>query len=177
MESISVLDVLARSRTLIYWFRDWNIKFEILLNTHTHTHTYIYIYVCVCVYIYIYIYDMHFGYDTWTNFIIIIIIIMSRHQNEYIWTFLATLTSRFGTELLYVHSNWSSCLYLSIWRGPQEYITYVFLFTSPAVSHMSGSSNLHSFRDGWLVALQLLLGGVLFAAFLCSYHKAFSPYV
>ena len=29
------------------------------------------------------------------------------------------------------------------------------------VSHLSGSSNLDSFRDGWLVAVQLLLCGVL----------------
>ena len=58
-------------------------------------------------------------------------------------------TSRIGTELLYVGSNWSSCLCSSMWRGPQEYVTYEFVPTSPAVSHMSGSSYLDSFRDGW----------------------------
>ena len=26
---------------------------------------------------------------------------------------------------------------------------YQFVLTSPAVSHMSGSSNFDSFRDGW----------------------------
>ena len=31
--------------------------------------------------------------------------------------------------------------------GPLEYITYVFVPASPAVSCMSGSSNLNSFRD------------------------------
>ena len=37
----------------------------------------------------------------------------------------------------------------SMWRGPQDYVTYEFVPTSPAVSRMSGSSNLDSFRDGW----------------------------
>ena len=54
-----------------------------------------------------------------------------------------------GTELLYVGSSWSSCLCSSMWRGPQEYITYGFVLTSPAVSHIFGSSNLDSFRDEW----------------------------
>ena len=41
-------------------------------------------------------------------------------------------TSRIGTELLYVVSSWSSCLFTSMWRGPQEYITYELVPTSPA---------------------------------------------
>ena len=32
------------------------------------------------------------------------------------------------------------CLVL-LTRGPKKYISYVFVLTSPAVSHMSGSSN------------------------------------
>ena len=70
-------------------------------------------------------------------------------------------TSRIGTEPLYVGFSWSSCLSLSIWRGPQEYITYELVLTSPVVSRMSGSSNFDSFHDGWLVAIQLLLCVVL----------------
>ena len=54
-----------------------------------------------------------------------------------------------GTELLYIGSSWLFCLCLSMWRGPLEYITYEFILTSPAVSHMSGSSNFDSFHDGW----------------------------
>ena len=38
-------------------------------------------------------------------------------------------------------------LCLSMWGGPQEYVTYEFTSTSPAVSHMSGS-NSDNFRDG-----------------------------
>ena len=34
-----------------------------------------------------------------------------------------------------------------IWGGPLEYITYELVPASPAVSCMSGSSNLDSFRD------------------------------
>ena len=53
-------------------------------------------------------------------------------------------TFRIATELLYVGSSWSS-----MWRFPQEYITYELVPTSPAVSRISCSSNLDSFRDGW----------------------------
>ena len=42
--------------------------------------------------------------------------------------------SRIGTELLYIGSSWSSCSRSSMWRGRQEYITFEFVPTSPAVS-------------------------------------------
>ena len=58
-------------------------------------------------------------------------------------------TYRISTELLYVGSSWSSCLCLSIWRGPLEYMTYEFILTSLAVSRMSGLFHFDSFRDGW----------------------------
>ena len=58
-------------------------------------------------------------------------------------------TSCIGTELLYVGSSWSFYFCSSMWRGPQEYITYELVPTSTVVSRMSGSSNLYSFRDGW----------------------------
>ena len=41
-----------------------------------------------------------------------------------------------------------SCLCLSLWRGPQEYITYELIPTSPAVSRMSGSLILIVFVMG-----------------------------
>ena len=59
------------------------------------------------------------------------------------------VTSRFATKLLYVGSGWLSCFCLFMWRGPQEYITYELIPTSPALSCMSGSSNMDSFHDGW----------------------------
>ena len=70
-------------------------------------------------------------------------------------------TPHIGTELLYVGLNWSSCLSSCMWRGPQEYIAYELVPTSPVVSCMSGSSNFDIFHDGWLVAVQLLLCGVM----------------
>ena len=94
-------------------------------------------------------------------FIIIIIIIMSRCQHGSSWPSPAPVSivhrsrqvfkvkSRIGTALLYIDSSWSSCLCSSMWRGPQKYVTYEFLSTSLAVSRMSGSSNLDSFRDRW----------------------------
>ena len=54
-----------------------------------------------------------------------------------------------GTELLYIGSSWSSYICSSVWRGPRKYIAYKFVLTSPAVSRMSGSSNLDSFPDRW----------------------------
>ena len=57
-------------------------------------------------------------------------------------------TSRIHTELPYVGSSWSPCFCSAMWRDPKEYITYELVPTSPAVSCMSSSSNLDSFRDG-----------------------------
>ena len=62
--------------------------------------------------------------------------------------------------LLYVGSSWLFYLCSSMWRDPQEDIAYEIVLTSPAVSRMSGSSNLESFRDGWQVAVLLLFCGV-----------------
>ena len=60
-----------------------------------------------------------------------------------------------------------------MWRGPQEYITYEFVPTSPAVSRMSSSSNFDSFRDGWYKVVQLLLWVVLSPGIVqyCSQHS------
>ena len=56
---------------------------------------------------------------------------------------------------------------------PQEYITYEFVPASPAVSCMSGSSNLNSFRDRRQVAVQLVSCGVLPPRLVqdCSQHS------
>ena len=89
----------------------------------------------------------------WCKFIII----MSRHQCISSWPSPATFlyhpslpVSLQGYILYrYVGSSWSSCLCSSMWRGPQEYVTYEFVSTSPVLSRMSGSSNLDSFRDEW----------------------------
>ena len=66
-------------------------------------------------------------------------------------------TSCIGTKLLYVGSSWTSCLCSSMWRGPQAYITYELVLTSPAVSRVSASSNFDSFCDGWLVAVMSIV--------------------
>ncbi len=49
--------------------------------------------------------------------------------------------------------SWWSCFCLAICGGPLEYIPYELVLASPAVSCMSGSSNLDSFRDGRQVAV------------------------
>ena len=82
-------------------------------------------------------------------------------------------TSSIVTELLYIGSSWSSCFCSSMSRDSQEYIAYEFVLISPAVSSISGSSNLDSFRNGWHVAVQLLFCGVLPPGFVqyCSQHS------
>ena len=108
------------------------------------TLSYIYIYMCVCVCVCVCLHHHHHHYVTpWSP-----------------WPFLATLlyhpllpevfkaTCCISTKLLYVGSSGSFCLWSSIWSGLQEYVTYEFVPTSPAVSRISGSSNLDNFRDG-----------------------------
>ena len=83
------------------------------------------------------------------------------------------VASRILTQLLYVCSSWSSCFCLVICGGPQEYITDEFVLASPAVSCVSGSSNLYSFRDRRQVAVQLVSCGVLSPGLIqyCSQHS------
>ena len=63
------------------------------------------------------------------------------------------VTSRVLTQLLYVGSCWSSHSCTSMCGGPQEYIAYELVLASPAVSCVSGSSNLYSFCDGGQVSV------------------------
>ena len=53
-------------------------------------------------------------------------------------------TFRIYTELLYLCSSWSPYFCSAMWKGPQEYITYELVPTSPIVLRMSGSSNFYS---------------------------------
>ena len=121
-----------------------------------------------------------------------IIILMRHYQHGSLWTSLATrlyrpsLPGGLPGYILYRNrgSCWSSFLCSSMWRGPQEYITHEFVLTSPAVSPMSSSFTLDSFRvvvDGrtaavlWSVASQNY--SIQLVAFLCKCRQAFSPYV
>ena len=56
---------------------------------------------------------------------------------------------------------------------PLEYISYEFISASPAMSCMSGSPNLNSFRDRGQVAVQLLSCGVLLPGLVqdCTQHS------
>ena len=74
-------------------------------------------------------------------------------------------SSNIRTELLYIDSSWSPNTCSSMWRGPQEYIAYEFVLTSPAVTNVSSLSNLDGFQDGWLVTIQLQFCWVLPPAF------------
>ena len=60
--------------------------------------------------------------------------------------------------------------YAGVHRGTYP---YDLVFASPAVSGMSGSSSLYSFRDRWKVAVQLAPCGVLLPGLVqyCSQHS------
>ena len=121
------------------------------IHTHTHTHTYIYIYI------YIYIYHHHVA------LVAQISLNLSRHSSL---SFIAQCRSS-GQ-----HPVSSSCFCTAMCRGPWEYISYEFVPASPAVSCMSGSSNLNSFLDRRQVAVQLVSCGVLSPGLVqdCSQH-------
>ena len=70
-------------------------------------------------------------------------------------------TSCIDTELLCIGFSWSSNLSSSMCNGPLVNITDKFALTSPAVFHMSCSSNLDNYGDRCKVASQLLFCMVL----------------
>ena len=53
--------------------------------------------------------------------------------------------------------SWSSNPCSSMWAGPQVYIAYELVLTSPSVFCMSCSSNLDGFQDGRKVSIQRVL--------------------
>ena len=119
--------------SLKYTHTHIHVSARAYMHTNTHTHTYIYISSSSCRAISTDISDP----------LSLPLSIVHRFRQVF------RATPRIYTELLYVGSSWSPCLCSSMQRGPQEYITYELVPTSPAVSRMSGSSNFDSFRDGW----------------------------
>ena len=103
---------------------------------HTHTHTYIY-------------HHHHVAPPARIS------LTVSRHFSPIIHRLRQVfwVTSRVLTQLLYVGSCWSSHSCTSMCGGPQEYIAYELVLASPAVSCVSGSSNLYSFCDGGQVSV------------------------
>ena len=65
------------------------------------------------------------------------------------------------TEMVYICSSWSSYLSSSMWRGPQEDISYDPVLSSTAVPCMSASSNFDRFCDESQMAVDLLFSGML----------------
>ena len=136
------MSIFCWSNTLPFFRKTWIRTFWIVLVC---VHLYVYIYICV--------YIEYNGLTSSSSCHAISTDIPDPlpplfsiiHHFWYVFK----ATSCISTELLYVGSSWSSWLCSSMWGGPQEYVTYEFNSTSPAVSHMSGSSNLDSFRDGW----------------------------
>ena len=148
------------------------IKIKKSFCKYIHIYIYIYIYVCVCLFItdrFLCLYYIELDYffqsiiHTFIYSFIYLYIsssISCRAPSTDIPDTLSPLypilhrlsqvfraTSRILTQLLYVCSNWLSCFSSAISGGPQEYITYELVSASPAVSCMSGSSNLDSFRE------------------------------
>ena len=93
-----------------------------------------------------------------------------------------SLLARSPGYILYWYrgASWSSNFCSSMWRGLQEYITYEFVLTSPAVSCMSGSSGLDSFVMGgrWVHSrcFASRTCSIQLTAFLYNCRQAFSLY-
>ena len=117
-----------RAASTIWWW--WYIYIYILMrpivlfkriHTHTHTHTHTHIYI------YIYISSSCRAISTDISDL------LSPHLPiVHCFRQILKVTSRIGTKRLYICSSWTSCLCTSMWRGPQEYITYMLVPTSPA---------------------------------------------
>ena len=107
-------------------------------DTDSHSNIYIYIYICY-----------HFHHPCHAISFDILDLFSPHLPIPHCFQQILRATSRIGTELLYVGSGWTSCFCSCMERGPQEYITYELVPTSPAVTRVSVSSNLDSFRYGW----------------------------
>ena len=129
--------------------------------------------------------------------IIIIIIIISRCQHGYLFLSLPPpvsivhcswevfqATSCISTKLMYIGSSWSYNFCVSIFTGPQEYIDYELILTSPAVFYMPGLSYLDIFvicgrwPYSWsFVGFASRTSSIFFLISLWNCYQAFSPYV
>ena len=129
--------------------------------------------------------------------IAIIILFMSRYQHIYSWPSLATppnsslLSADSLGNISYRHRA-AVCRFeldVLLFTRPCEGVhRSISLMSSslllPAVSHVSGSSNFDSFRDGWVVGGRIAAAlrsafssicSILLAAFLCNWRQTFSP--
>ena len=147
------------------------------VNIYIYIFISIYIYVNIPIYIHTYIYIYMLSSSCHAISTDISDSLLLPFSIVYCFRQVLNATSRIGTELLYIGSSWSSCFCSSMLNYPQEYVTYEFVPTSPAVSHVSGSSNLNSFSDGkWErveVPVELRLWGVLSPRIVqyCSPHS------
>ena len=147
------------------------------------THVYVYIWSCFtkhfCLVLLIFMF-LFKNNDVQINHLIIIIMLCRQHG--YPWHYLATPPNRSlllaGPQgyIPYPHSAAVfrfDLLLFGYVRGSIGAITYELVSASPAVSCMSGSSNLDSFPDGRQVAVQLVLCGVLPPGLVqnCSQHS------
>ena len=142
------LSTIGHSRYYIFFFF---LLFSLRASYRSPSET-----LVVTLNIHIYIYSHIYTY-------IYMYIIMSHHQHGYFSPFLATPLHRplllAGPQcyIQYQHRavvcrcelDVGSSLCLSMWRSSQEYITYEFIPTSPAMSCISASFNFDGFRNVW----------------------------
>ena len=140
----------------------------------------VFLYIYIYIYIYISIYDDIYIY-LYCVCVCIYIYIHTHIHNIYIYIYISSSCRAASTgipdplsPLLPFHSSPPAglqdyilcphivavcrfvlvvCFCTSICGGLQEYIAYELVLASPAVSRVSGSSNLYSFRDGGQVSV------------------------
>ena len=152
----------------------------------TYTYTQIYALICTHTIAYMYTHSFSHSFHTHTQYIYIYIyhhhialvarisLTLSRHCSL---SFIALGRSS-GKHPVSSHSCW---MYVRAGRpafawpcvGIHKSTSHEFISASPAVSCMSGSSNLNSFRDRGQVAVQLVSCGVLLPGLVqdCTQHS------
>ena len=131
------------------------IYMYVYIYINIYIYIYIYVYICMYMYVYIYVYIYMYIYHHHYHVALVawISLTLSRHSSL---SFIALGLSS-GQHPVSSHS----CFCSAMCGGPYEYISYEFVPASPAVSCMSGSSNLNGLRDRRPVAVQLVSCWVL----------------
>ena len=154
-EKVPVSVVSKDSHAIIFWSMKESITIDFLeKGTTVNSASYCEFILQSSPYLlndhHIYIYNHRVVPLTWIS------LILSHQLRQVLQT-----TSYIFTELLLISCGWSSNTCSFMWWGPQENVTYEFVLTFPAVSHVSCLSDFDSFRDGRLVAVQLLFCEIL----------------
>ena len=135
--------------------------YQLYIDLYIYIYIYIYISCIFVCFLYSYIYNQLYVcmYYIYISVVCICVIYRCHHHVALQSQIPLTLTHHPSLSSIVHHSQEAtSCIstklshigfsYSSMWRDPQDYITYEFILPSLAMSWMSVLSNMDSFRDG-----------------------------